>query len=312
MTQCTLLTSESLHFDHSTVYCPAPVARTGTPDAATRQPTTPRCAARAQLAAARLGGLQHKFDRGKDGDPEHDHLAGVQRLAGQRARALAHPPHQAAHRCRRGARRSAQALPWAMSRTVHPVTKHLPPRPTQDEQERHRTAGGSGAGRARGRTKYAAAGRHECDRGLQRQLGPGVQRRGAQVHARQPALAHHLRRRPRPGSAPAPGQRMAVTSVAPAARLLCAAARGPPLQHAERERLPCNALQTLKLTACSAQGRAGPQGPAMKRTCSLSCTPSSSSRPPATAAAATPPASSSGLNSPRLPTQPAAAFAHSA
>jgi len=192
--------------------------------------------------------------------------------------------------------------------TQSPSTCH----PTQDEQERHRTAGGSGAGRARGRTKYAAAGRHECDRGLQRQLGPGVQRRGAQVHARQPALAHHLRRRPRPGSAPAPGQRMAVTSVAPAARLLCAAARGPPLQHAERERLPCNALQTLKLTACSAQGRAGPQGPAMKRTCSLSCTPSSSSRPPATAAAATPPASSSGLNSPRLPTQPAAAFAHSA
>lgn len=112
-------------------------------------------------------------------------------------------------------------------------------------------------------------------------------------------------------SAAAPGQRVAAPSVAPPARLLCTAAGGPPLHPQGATACPGNALKALKLTNCPAQGRAGPQGHAMNRTCSLSCTPSSSSRPPTTAAAATPPASSSGLNSPRLPARPAAAFAHS-
>ena len=43
--------------------------------------------------------LQHKLGCSEHGDPEHHDLAGVQRFTGQRARALAHPPHQPAHSC---------------------------------------------------------------------------------------------------------------------------------------------------------------------------------------------------------------------
>ena len=44
-----------------------------------------------------------------------------------------------------------------------------------------------------GRTKDAAADRHERDGGLQRQLPFAVQRRCPQVQPRQAALADHLR-----------------------------------------------------------------------------------------------------------------------